>query len=725
MKVPVAPSVGLQPDRRPDFTSNQVVPQSNLNAEVAGKFGEGLEAAGQAVLRVQDVLGERLARSRAREADAKIADGYRRLMTSPEGYRNAKGRNAVDGRKDILKAVDEHRKGILDTLSPVERELVADSDGTRYQQVREAIDGHYARELDAYDLSTSEARADALMKDAVEGYFAPVSPLNMTADDPQEPGAPSRPGSDPFTTNRTAMRTELMEQAQKRGFSKEMTESLLAKADDNLHSGVVSALIYKGRAIEAKGYLREHDKEITTKTKDRLSEGLDLAVTQETAGYVAKGLSTMEGGITAQFAQLQSLYDQDQLGENKDAVFRAALGQLTQKDRLVSEETKRQQTAAWDRIEPFAQLHGGQLDTEMLQLVKDNGLEDKFRLFIMRGQQWITTDVGHYALTAMDGRELRQKFSSEAALRFNYRWELTTPDLDSLTQRWREAGTQGIPKLDKSIVFADGLREALQLPKTAKLLDKDLFDRWSNAVTGEVQRLMREKPGTKEEEHWGAAIEAAKDQGFFLNAEGTQSRMFIQAEPKEWGSSAFVRTPDGKITEAALDLIHPASGETYRATIQETWRQQRSESRPDKPKGYVMVGGKAVPWSTVKDDDLVREAAVLRSADTRQKTVETRRVGQQWLKDAFAEEFRKVAGTRSLPSVAGPGYEAESSVQTLPVAPDKLDAVKAKAREGIMRRSSEWQGFHLTQPEIDAIIGPAPPEPQRSPSYGELRRAGL
>ena len=707
MKVPVSPTVGLNPDRRPDVTADRLVPVDNPQARIGRQVSQSVEEAGNTVLRVDALLQERVDRGRAREADAKIANGFREIMSSPKGYRNKVGRAAIDDRESTITALDEHRRLILTTLTPHQRELMADSDETRYQHTRAQIDSHYAQQTEAYEMGEMDARANELMLDAVESAFAPEVPGGVI--DPEAEGDPSLSRASAFEDYRAGMRTEIASLAARRGMGEAATRELLAKADDNLHAGVISRLISEGKATEAQSYLDEKVKagQITAGAKTRLTDGLDMAVTKEQGNRVAQRLSLSPDNLSAKFAQLQQLYDNNQLGKNKDAVFKEALQQLTQHDKLVDEELKRQQTEAWTRVERYAQLHGGVLDAEHQKLLTDTKQDDRYTLFLQRGQQWVTTEVGHYALTVMSGRELREKFPTEAVLRFNYRFELTTPDLDNLTKRWRE-GVGDMPKLDKSIVLADGLRDALGVAKE-KPVDKDLFDRWANSVNVEIRRLMAAKPGSTEEEHWDAAITAAKENGFFLDAAGERRRLFIQAAETEYDDTddaIFFRLPDGRMVGGTagipLGKINPASGLTYVDSVRAMLDNEALDERPGKPKGFVMLPDQSgqmrpVAVQNVTLRDVLGLAATAIEAQTATENTQRKSVGQEWVRNAFNEEFRRFAF---------PDYgvgRAPDETRTLP--PRQLAEARSKAASAVWRRRAEFQGFQLTDEEVYAAMG--------------------
>lgn len=420
MKAPASPSVGLQPDRRPGFVAGQVAPVDNPMARQAEQLGQATEAAGQAVLRIDAILRERLARARAREADSKIADGFRELLTSPKGYRNKVGREAVDGREDVLREIDAHRRRILDTLTPKERDLIADSDDARYQQVRGAIDGHFANQLEAYETAEVEARAGTLLNDALEGYFLPKSPL------------PNQ--RDPYKDNRTALQTELRTLAARKGLGAEATKALLAKAEDQLHSAVVTRLIDQGKSPQAAEYLATEGKNLsgTVKTTlaDRVRDGGIREQGQQVASWISKN-----GGATFT-EQLDAL---DAFGESLPiAVYDEAKQRLVHDAGLRADARAAAGKQALDSAKTWASLNGGaSLPAAAREKLRETGQEAAFDLWALQGNQFVTTNEGLLASLNTTDEQLAA-YRTESEVTRAFRTRLNDTHLADLVLRFRK-----------------------------------------------------------------------------------------------------------------------------------------------------------------------------------------------------------------------------------------------------------------------------------------------
>lgn len=255
----------------------------NINAPIARRFGESLENAGHAALRVEAILQHRVDIARAKEADAKIADAFREAMSSPNGYLNKRGREVIDTRQETIDALDVIRRQHLDKLTPEQRDLLAESDEARYQHARNALDGHYTKEIENYETSEAEARANSLMIDAANSYFDPQSPLPGGVQDPQAPRmtAPRGTQRTSFEDNRAGMREELLTLARRKGLGPAETKSLLQKADDNIDVSIIGRLIRNGQTEDARAYFTSKREKMGLTAAAHVEQELRSAKTDE------------------------------------------------------------------------------------------------------------------------------------------------------------------------------------------------------------------------------------------------------------------------------------------------------------------------------------------------------------------------------------------------------------------------------------------------------------
>jgi hypothetical protein len=489
MKAPASPSIGLQPDRRPGFEAGRVVPVDNPMAAQAEQLGQATEAAGQAVLRADAIMRERLARARAREADAKIADGFRELLTSPKGYRNKVGREAVDGREDTLRELDSHRKRILDTLSPEERELIADSDSARYQQVRGAVDGHYANQLEAYETAEIEARAGSLLTDSLEGYFLPKPPV---------PGPNDR---DPYKDNRVAMQTELRTLAARKGLGENATKALLTRADDQLHSAIVDRLVGDGKATQAADYLANEAKDMTGSVKATLAKRVRDGGIKEQAQQVASWVSRNGGSFSNQLDILEAMGEKELPIEVVDEAKRRLVADAELRSDAMAAAGK----AALDSAKTWASLNrGASLPEAAREKLRETGQEAAFDLWTLQGNQFVTTNAGLLASLNLSDEDLA-KFSSEADVTRTFRTSLSDTHLGELVLRYRKAKGESLSTKEVETVglglsvknFLDQ-KEFFTTFKSSN--EKDLsrrIDLFTEAVAARVNELAQGKTGDR------------------------------------------------------------------------------------------------------------------------------------------------------------------------------------------------------------------------------------
>lgn len=546
MKAPASPSVGLQPDRRPGFVAGQVAPVDNPMARQAEQLGQATEAAGQAVLRTDAILRERLARARAREADAKIADGFRELLTSPKGYRNKVGREAVDGREDVLREVDAHRRRILDTLTPKERDLIADSDDARYQQVRGAIDGHFTNQLEAYETAEVEARAGSLLNDALEGYFLPKSPL------------PNQ--RDPYKDNRTALQTELRTLAARKGLGEGATKALLTKAEEQLHSAIVTRLIDEGKAPQAAEYLATEGKNLTGTVRTTLADRVRDGGIREQGQQLASWVSRTGGSFTNQLDILDAMRDNSE--DLSVEVYDEAKRRLVHDAGLRADARAAAGKQALDAAKTWVSLNGGaSLPAAAREKLRETGQEAAFDLWTLQGNQFVTTNEGLLASLNTTDEKLAT-YRTEADVTAAFRTRLNDSHLSDLVLRYRKVKGEALSPKDAETIDKR-LQEKNYLDRkgffTAFKSDKDIgrrTDLFAEAVTMRVNELAAGKNVTAALR--AQAIDDVYNNGFTLGGRWIPS---VMATPEERQSpDASNTTRQGMIVTQQMMAGDPATG---------------------------------------------------------------------------------------------------------------------------------------------------------------------
>lgn len=593
MKVPSSPSVRLQTGSTAAYSAEgaNVAAVSNPAAQIAQQFGAGLQDAGQAVLRVDDILRDREERARAKEADAKLADGYYDILSAPnangrQGYRLEVGRAAIDKRQEAIQAIDAHRARILNTLTPGQRAKLADADAARYRQAREVLDGHYVQQLDAYELAETEARADSLMRDAVESALAPRVP---------DDGADY--GRDPFVENRNALRTELAELAARRKIGPNSTALLMQKADDQLHGGIIERMLRGKRALDAADHLEKYRGEMSSGAVARVEADVRDAARVEQADEVVGWFTASGRPLTDQLAVLDAMHAQDPKGMPADLradvekrLFKADSDRRALRTTVGKELLENAQT--------WSQLNGGQALPETARTkLREAGVEADFDLWALQGNAFVTTNRGFLETLRMDDQELATRFANADQVIERFRADLSPDDLNKFVLRWRKA------------------RQEVLNPKDAETLDrstaintfldrKEFFAAWG---AGDEKRLALRR------QHFEEAVVARTNE---LAKGGPVNAALRQQALTDVYANGFV--VDGKWLPAVM------------ATSDEA---KRSESAPIGPSGRVvrpqemtgavdpttarLVTGEVVDLRSPGDSDVVPTRGALIEALTR------------------------------------------------------------------------------------------------------------
>ncbi len=518
-----SPSVGLQPVRTPDAEVRAVAPRSNPAAAAALQFGEGLQSAGQSIIRVEEVNQMRVSRARVKEADAKLADGYRKILAPADGgYRSLLGRAAVDGRETTQQALQKHRESILGTLTPEQRDMISASESSLYQQALGTVDGHYAHQLQAFEIGESSARAEQLLADTLDGYFAP-----------QDPKAPAR---DPFAENRVSLRGELVELARLRGYGSEQTQQLLQHTDDNLHAAVVEKLNESGRAVEAAAHIEKFKDRLSPAVREKALASVREAGVVEQAETVASGLLSMPGTLTEKLDRLNAYREAKHV--DTEVALRAER-RLLQMSESRREDRVRGETEALADAMTWAQANR----SSTLPEEKRRALGSRtaaFDLWALQGNQFITTGEGERRLARLTPQDLLQ-FESQAELVRAWETDLSPKDLRTVVLSWQKARGEVLnPKdavsLDRTMQVKNYLTRAnFYADNPAMVGDSDNFARrvglFQEAVARRASKLAKGAEPTND--IWDIAIAEEFGNGRVLNGKWIPEVMLSPAENKE------------------------------------------------------------------------------------------------------------------------------------------------------------------------------------------------
>jgi hypothetical protein len=611
MKTPTTFTIGRRPASRPGYEATSVVPQENAVPATVARAGRAIEEAGSEAQRTEEILTGRVDLARAQEADAKIADGYRTLMFSPEGYTNRIGREAVDKRQEIITALDDHRRQILDPLTPRQRKLIAASDETRYQHVRSQVDGHYMQQISAYEMAETEARANSLMLDASNGYFAATAPVM-----PQEQGqqsqqssvdasyaegvargeiTPQGPDKGPpsaFTDNRKAMQSELQRLAAQKGLGPDAVKALLQHADNNLYGSIITRLVGSNRALEAADLLRESpDVTLSQETRARLQRDVQEAGVAEQGFHIARVLGQSGRDLGEQLDALAQLHEKGSISllahdaaEKRilanDKVQHEALGRAGEKA-LTDAQT-------WQSLNPTVALP----ESERSKL-RATGKEAAFDLWTLQGKQFVTTDQARLEEQTMDDKMLANRFESHVELAQSFAHRMSPEDFGKLTLRWRKARGEALDPKDALALEHDVAEK--------NFLQASLF--YDNFKSTPGSGGMARDSISSRESRFHEAVVLRVNQ---LAAEGKtlKNNLYKLAIEDVWKNGAVVDDKWLPTVMMTKEEVERAKSEVTAAT-RKAYSLEFQMSGQQMPSQAYLVTGERVNLASTKEDDRV------------------------------------------------------------------------------------------------------------------------
>ncbi len=507
----------------PDAEARAVVPRGNPAAEVAQQLGGGLQSAGQSIMRVEEINRLRVNRARVKEADAKLSDGYRKILSPADGgYRSLLGRGAIDGREDVQQALQKHRESILGTLDPEQRDMISASESALYQQALGSVDGHFAHQLQAFEIGESEARADQALRGAFEGFFAPV------AQGQQDPKART-----PFEENRVTARTELSELARLRGYGPAQEATLLQKADDTLHASVVEKLTEGDRAVEAAKFIEKFGGRLSPDVRDKLQGHVREAGETEQAESVAAGLLGLPGSLTEKLDRLGSYREGGHVSTEVAIKAERRLLQMSEARRV---DTDRAEADAFDAARIWAQTNRtGELPAEKRRALGSRAAA--FDLWALQGNQFITTGDGEKRLAQVKPEDLLY-YKDQNQLVRAWETDVSPKDLRTVVLMWQKArGEQLNPKDAVSLDRSEQLRGFLSSSgfyedNPALVGDKDTWSRRVGAFELAVQRRLAVASKEPTNDDYDKAIHAEYSKGRVLNGKWVPEAMLLTADER-------------------------------------------------------------------------------------------------------------------------------------------------------------------------------------------------
>lgn len=221
------------------------------------------------------------------------------------GYLAKRGKDAIDGYKDTVKALQDLPSKLADGLdNDAQRQMVKTAAQLRVQTAITQAAEHSSQQAKVYNLAASQTRASV----AADSAAAAFNPLTDTPTQKYDPDHPEN--NTPYQQYLQTVRAEASDQAAQKGVTDpdlraEFVKSQMAKA----YLGTISHLIDNKQNTAAKGYFDQVKDQLDTATQDKVKGVLQTAATQDDALNLALDVkNTVKGGISAQEKELDNRF---------------------------------------------------------------------------------------------------------------------------------------------------------------------------------------------------------------------------------------------------------------------------------------------------------------------------------------------------------------------------------------------------------------------------------
>lgn len=680
----VAPSAALQAVTRATPGAPQVRPVESDTGERLSVDGRQAQRAGAIAAQRAEAMLEAFEEAESREADSLLSDLDR---ASLERFRGLKGAQARQGWEDFRAELARSREVLASRMqSPAARSQFAGLASARQDLVLRTAEVHLTEQVRVYGEEMHTARRRALTRDAIDAlvnspsrpraelvYGPSAAPSEGAQAEVQGPPAPSS-----FELFARGVVDEAREVARLKGLDPQGT---VDAALDELHEGVVSALLAQRRDLDAADYLANAemvDRERHRILSDRISAIRDDRLAEEIAvSLYGQPLGSALGAI-------------DRVEGAAPEVKQKAAQAVVSRARDIAAERSRVREEVWTRVtEELAGRRYPILREETAAAVQASGLDDRLNAWLAQGKQFVTDTAGIRALTAEDPAALRRKYPTKDALVGAYREHMSNEDLETLSLRW-EAGDAKLPTRDRDFLLSEKLRE-LTGADPEEELDPELFKRWRDRVTYHERALTNEATtGATKEGVFAAAVDRASKEGVYLDRRKTDYRLGVSLAPGDL-NRAFVEVDDPttgrkQMVEVRLDLPMPGTSVTYLEFVRRDLQEQALRTEEGKPLGFVRVARGVVPYESVSVADTATLAHILRAEDNPPPTVET--VGQRAMVDIVVAEAVQQA------------LFAESVRREFP----NMQTVRQRALAELQRREAELTALGLSMADIRAAL---------------------
>lgn len=251
----------------------QVIPHEKIVAPQtgAGNLAKGLSDVGNMFFNMQDDIDT----AAAKDADSQYSNAVRELLYEDgNGFMNRMGGNAISGREGVATALKERQDEILNGLSGAARKKAQSAIDGRYQAALQRVDRHTSGQRRTYLNDTANARVESAINDAIYDPEKVQESIKIAIAEARDAGA--RNGSSP-----------------------EVINGQIAKAQTQIHSGIVKRLS-AASPIDAMRYLQDNKTKMLGSEVARLTASLAPTVREYKGRQV--GRQAAEAGNWIRYA---------------------------------------------------------------------------------------------------------------------------------------------------------------------------------------------------------------------------------------------------------------------------------------------------------------------------------------------------------------------------------------------------------------------------------------
>ena len=297
------------------FYEQQLTPQGRLEGfargiQYSGAVGQGMEQAGNVMIKVGEQIDREVSEGQAREADNLASAEIRTLLYDPEkGYFAQVGKGAIEGYAPTEQQIKAVQDKYSQNLSPRAKEMFSSTVNSRIQGALQSASTHVMNQSRVYNASQAEARNKSAILDAIDIA-----------------------NSDPVTFNR--MKATAIQEA-KFGKDAAVAQMAVAATLTTLHKGVIDRLMsVPGGAQQARDWYAANFNEISPDERDDILQVLNAVDTKDQSLKLSFELQTV-GGLREQEAELKNRYE---TGSINAEVYDATRQRLQQEAQIRKEQ---------------------------------------------------------------------------------------------------------------------------------------------------------------------------------------------------------------------------------------------------------------------------------------------------------------------------------------------------------------------------------------------------